>query len=103
MDHVRQPLSGNICQLLLDCGLLVFISTPSPGLLDLETIKLLTYLKGTLALPATFTPDSLVKNPHTDPFQTGSKLGHPNSPNAPKFESLKLPYLKTNANYVPFL
>ena len=46
---------------------------------------------GTLALRATFRLDSAVKNPHTDPFQTPSKLGHPSYPNAPKFKSLKLP------------
>ena len=49
---------------------------------------------GTLALPAlraTFRLDSPVENPHTDPFQTPSKLGHPSYPNAPKFMSLKLP------------
>ena len=46
---------------------------------------------GTLALRATFRLDFPVKNPHTDPFQTPSKLGHPSYPNAPKFKSLKLP------------
>ena len=39
---------------------------------------------GTLAPRATFTLDSPVKNPHTDSFQTPSKLGHPGYPNAPK-------------------
>ena len=43
------------------------------------------------ALRATFRLDSPMKNPHTDPFQTPSKLGHPSYPNAPKFKSLKLP------------
>ena len=43
------------------------------------------------ALRATFRLDSPVKNPHTGPFQTPSKLGHPSDPNAPKFKSLKLP------------
>ena len=33
---------------------------------------------------ATFRLDSSVKNPHTNPFQTPSKLGHPSYPNAPK-------------------
>ena len=42
------------------------------------------------ALRATFRLDSPVKNPHTDPFQTPSKLGHPSYPNAPKFKSRKL-------------
>ena len=32
------------------------------------------------ALRATFRLDSPVKNPHTDPFQTPSKLGHPSYP-----------------------
>ena len=32
------------------------------------------------ALRATFRLDSLMKNPHTDPFQTSSKLGHPSYP-----------------------
>ena len=36
------------------------------------------------ALRATFRLDSPVKKPHTDPFQTPSKLGHPSYPNAPK-------------------
>ena len=36
------------------------------------------------ALRATFRLDSHVKNPHTDPFQTPSKLGHSSYPNAPK-------------------
>ena len=49
------------------------------------------HLGGTLALRATFRLDSPLKNPHTDPFQTPSKLGHPSYPNAPKFKSLKLP------------
>ena len=55
------------------------------------------------ALHATFRLDSPVKKPHTDPFQTPSKLGNPSYPNAPKFKSLKLPQLKTNASYIPFL
>ena len=46
--------------------------------------------------------DSPMKNPHTDPFQTPSKLGHHSYPNAPKFKSLKVPELKTNASYLPF-
>ena len=43
------------------------------------------------ALRTTFRLDSPVKNPHTDPFQTPSKLGYPSYPNAPRFNSLKLP------------
>ena len=35
--------------------------------------------------------------------QTPSKLGHPSYPNAPKFKSLKLPELKKNASYLPFI
>ena len=51
-----------------------------------------SFYTGTLALRATFRLDSLVKNPHTDPFQTHSRLlGHPSYPNAPKSKSLKLP------------
>ena len=35
-----------------------------------------------LALCATVRLDCLVKNPHTDPFQTPSKLGHPSYPSS---------------------
>ena len=34
------------------------------------------------ALRATFKLDSRVKSPHTDPFQTPSKLGHPSYPSS---------------------
>ena len=46
---------------------------------------------GVLALRAALRLDSPMKNPHTDTFQTPSKLGHPSYPNAPKFGSPKLP------------
>ena len=45
----------------------------------------------TRPLRATFRLDSPMKNPHANPFQTPSKLGHLSSPNAPKFRSPKLP------------
>ena len=50
-----------------------------------------------------FRLDSPVKNPDTNPFQTPSKLGHPSYSNAPTFKSLRLPHLKTNASYLPFV
>ena len=37
---------------------------------------------GNIALRATVRLDSPVKNPHTDPFQTPSKLGHPYYPSS---------------------
>ena len=39
-------------------------------------------IRGILALRATFRLDSPVKNPHTNPFQTPSELGHPSYPSS---------------------
>ena len=38
--------------------------------------------RGILALCTTFRLDSLVKNSHTGPFQTHSKLDHPSYPSS---------------------
>ena len=40
-----------------------------------------------LALRATYRPDSPVNNPHTDPFQTSSKLGHPSYPTSRRWRT----------------
>ena len=88
----RPPQAGFTCTMCVHqqvhnpCFLL-FLNCPLVHCWELPLVHLLGRI---LVLHTTFRLHSPVKNPHTDPFQTSSKLGHPSYPSSRRLPSLPI-------------